>query len=98
MVVIKIYRRVIFFLKNMDLLFEYSGENKKDSFMKYQLIFVILEYIKDESFLVVILVSLVCMDELDDIEEYLNVDYFIGSFRSRFLLEMSLVDIKSYRY
>lgn len=35
MVVFKIYRWVIFFLKNMDFLFEYSGENKKDSFMKY---------------------------------------------------------------
>lgn len=66
--------------------------------MRYQLTPQTLEYIKDESPLVATLVSLVCMDELDDIEEHLNVDYFTGSLRSRSSSEMSLVDIKSYRY
>lgn len=98
MAALKTHRRVASLPKNIDLSFEHSGENKKNSSMKYQLTPLTLEYIKDESPLVATLVSLVCMDELDDIEEHLNVDYFTGSLRSRSSSEMSLVDIKSYRY
>ncbi|XP_062609221.1 zinc finger FYVE domain-containing protein 26-like [Saccostrea cucullata] len=94
----KTHRRVTSLPKNLDLSFEHSGGSKKVPHMKYQLTPLTLEYIKDESPLVATLVSLVCMDELDDIEEHLNVDHFTGSLRSRSSSEMSLVDIKSYRY
>ena len=95
---LKTHRRVTSLPKNLDLSFEHSGGSKKEDSVRYQLTPQTLEYIKDESPLVATLVSLVCMDELDDIEEHLNVDYFTGSLRSRSSSEMSLVDIKSYRY
>lgn len=96
--VLKTHRRVASLPKNLALSFEHSVGSEKETPVKYQLTPQTLEYIKDESPLVATLVSLVCMDELDDIEEHLNVDHFTGSLRSRSSSEMSLVDIKSYRY
>lgn len=65
---------------------------------KYHLTPVTLEYIKSDSPLIATLVSLVCSDELDNIEEHLSDDYFSEHYRKRASSDISLLDIRSYRY
>ncbi|KAK6181134.1 hypothetical protein SNE40_009062 [Patella caerulea] len=59
-----------------------------------------LDYIKSDSLLVATMVSLVCADELDEIDQHFNDDYFRQeSFpKNRTMSDISLVDIRSYRY
>ena len=67
----------------------------------YQLTPVTLDYVKNDSSLVATLVSLVCADELDDIDQQLEDDHFLSESeksRSISLSDISLVDIRSYRY
>ena len=91
----KSHRRVSSLPKNLHLSYSHSGPQVEKENL-YQLTPFTLEYVKSECPLVATLVSLVCTDELDEIE--INDDYFSESLRSRSSSEMSLVDIRSYRY
>ncbi|KAK3093553.1 hypothetical protein FSP39_017239 [Pinctada imbricata] len=93
----KAHRRVTSLPKNLHLSSSHSSTQEENETL-YQLTPFTLEYVKTESPLVATLVSLVCTDELDEIEEHLTDDYFSDSIRSRSSSEMSLVDIRSYRY
>ncbi|KAL5009258.1 hypothetical protein ScPMuIL_014839 [Solemya velum] len=65
----------------------------------YHLTPVTLEYIKSDSPLAATLVSLVCSDELDNIEEHMSDDYFSEDLhRKRAASDISILDIRSYRY
>lgn len=67
----------------------------------YQLSPSTLEYVKQDSLLLATLVSLVCSDHLDNIQQHLTDDHFSTSDflrPSRSSSDMSLVDMRSYRY
>ncbi|ESP02327.1 hypothetical protein LOTGIDRAFT_238051 [Lottia gigantea] len=59
-----------------------------------------LDYIKNDSLLVATMVSLVCADELDEIDTHFTDNYFRQESvpRDRTMSDISLVDIRSYRY
>lgn len=79
-----------------------SGQNSPPGNQpSYQLTPVTLEYIKTDSALIATLVSLVCEDELDDIEEHFTDDHYAESdqrLKKRSQSDINLVDIRSYRY
>lgn len=102
---VKAHRRITSLPKNLSLASDRSrsfSNPKRPSTPSYQLTPVTLDYIKAECPLVATLVSLVCSDDvdLDDIEEHLELDHFNDSnrLRGRTASEMSLMDIRSYRY
>ncbi|KAK7103379.1 hypothetical protein V1264_018289 [Littorina saxatilis] len=66
----------------------------------YQLTPVTLDYVRETSGLVATLLTLLCSDELDDLETQFTDDHFQTSSlpRSRASSDISLVDIRSYRY
>lgn len=90
--------------KNIDLSISKSVTSSTTSFGKFapkhSLTPATLEYVKSECPLVATLVSLVCDDELDDIDPQFAEDHFSGdeNLRGRAPSEISLVDIRSYRY
>ncbi|XP_059142669.1 zinc finger FYVE domain-containing protein 26-like, partial [Physella acuta] len=68
---------------------------------EYNLSPITLEYVKQNSLLLATLVSLVCSDQLDNIEQHLTDDHFSSSDLlrpHRSSSDMSLVDMRSYRY
>ncbi|OWF55424.1 Zinc finger FYVE domain-containing protein 26 [Mizuhopecten yessoensis] len=97
------HRRITSLPKNLSLSVDRSrslSNPKSPVIPSYQLTPVTLDYIKTECPLVATLVSLVCSDDLDDIEDHMEMDYFTKSetLRGRTQSEMSLMDIRSYRY
>lgn len=98
------HKRNVSLPKNIDITLSKSMTSSTSSFgrnaPKYSLTPVTLEYVKTDCPLVATLISLVCEDDLDEIEDQLTEDYFARdeSLRSRTPSEISLVDIKSYRY
>ncbi|XP_069118425.1 uncharacterized protein [Argopecten irradians] len=100
---VKGHRRITSLPKNLSLSIDKSrslSNPKSPVAPSYQLTPVTLDYIKTECPLVATLVSLVCSDDLDDIEDHMEMDYFTKSesLRDRSQSEMSLMDIRSYRY
>ena len=97
----KSHRRISSVPRSMSISLDTSSTRSTKSVApSYQLTPVTLDYIKTESPLVATLVSLVCSDELDDIEEHFEEEYFTKSenLRGRTPSEMSLMDVRSYRY
>jgi len=101
----KTHRRITSLPKNLSIsgsseLSKSISSSVKSIPESYQLTPATLDYIKSECPLVATLVSLICSDELDDISEHFEEDYFTNTdgMRSRTSSEMSLVDIRSYRY
>jgi hypothetical protein len=98
------HKRMSSLPKNVDLSFNKSVTSSTSSFGKYASNYLLtpatLEYVKFECPLVATLVSLVCDDGLDSLEEQFTEDHFAteGRLRNRTLSEISLIDIKSYRY
>ncbi|XP_076098495.1 uncharacterized protein LOC143068375 isoform X2 [Mytilus galloprovincialis] len=98
------HKRMTSLPKNIDLSISKSVTSSTKSFGKYapkhSLTPATLEYVKSECPLVATLVSLVCDDELDDIDPQFAEDHFSGdeNLRGRAPSEISLVDIRSYRY
>lgn len=90
--------------KNIDLSFNKSDTSSTSSFGKYASKYLLtpstLEYVKSECPLVATLVSLVCDDDLELLEEQFTEDHFAPEerLRNRTQSEISLVDIRSYRY
>ncbi|KAH9515330.1 hypothetical protein Btru_014177, partial [Bulinus truncatus] len=91
--------------------YEKSGQSWSLKLPMYNLTPVTLEYVKQDSLLVATMVSLVCADNLDNIEQQFTDDHFnqpepslAGPYHERLLRsqrsssDISLVDIRSYRY
>lgn len=97
---VKTHRRSISLPPSMESSEDLSlGKDSESS--TYQMTPITLEYVKEDSPLCATLVSLICSDQLDDIEEHIEDDYFAeGShkMRKRTMSDISLVDIRSYRY
>lgn len=92
------HRRITSLPKNLTKEFGKRVSKSNSKAPMYNLTPVTLQYVQAECPLVATLVSLVCADELDDIEEHLAEDYFSNHLRERTASEISLVDIRSYRY
>lgn len=98
------HKRMSSLPKNIDLSFSKSVVSSTSSFgkyaSKYSLTPSTLEYVKSECPLVATLVSLVCDDDLDILEEQFSEDHFAieEHLRNRTQSEINLVDIRSYRY
>lgn len=86
---------------SLDSLLEQSDRSFVVETPSYQLTPITLDYVKTDSVLVATMVSLVCADELDDLEHQLQDDHFESSSvksRTTSMSDISLVDIRSYRY
>ncbi|XP_046355808.2 zinc finger FYVE domain-containing protein 26-like isoform X1 [Haliotis rufescens] len=86
---------------SLDSLLEQSDRSFVVETPSYQLTPITLDYVKTDSVLVATMVSLVCADELDDLEYQLQDDNFESSSvksRTTSMSDISLVDIRSYRY
>ncbi|KAI8788313.1 zinc finger FYVE domain-containing protein 26 [Biomphalaria glabrata] len=89
--------------------YEKSGQGWSLQLPVYNLTPVTLEYVKQDSLLVATMVSLVCADNLDNIEQQFTDDHFnqpetSGHYNEHLIRmhrsssDISLVDIRSYRY
>ncbi|XP_067681511.1 uncharacterized protein [Haliotis asinina] len=86
---------------SLDSFLEQSDRSFVVETPSYQLTPITLDYVKMDSVLVATMVSLVCADELDDIEHQMQDDHFESSSvksRTTSMSDISLVDIRSYRY